>query len=162
MLVVLVLYLPVSLAATVRKCTIKQLVGTVKVRRGTSATWRDARPKMPLKQSDAIRTFVESEVELETSEGSIVKIGENTTVELKTLKGNTKDQQTAVKIMNGAIIANVKKLVSTGSSFEFETPTATAAIRGTVVGLEVNKEQTRVKVYEGRVVVTPQGSKKQC
>ena len=144
---------------TTRKCSIRQLVGTVKVRRGTSVKWIDARPKMPLKETDAIRTFVESEVELETSEGSTVKIGENTTIELKTLKGNASDQQTSVKIMNGAIIANVKKLVSTGSSFEFETPTATAAIRGTIVGLEVSREQTRVKVYEGRVLVTPQGSK---
>jgi hypothetical protein len=148
-----------SSAAAPRKCTVKQLVGTVKVRRGESTTWSDARPKMPLKQSDAIRTFVESEVELETSEGSTIKIGENSTVELKTLQGTAADQSTAVKILNGAVLANVKKLVSTGSTFEFETPTATAAIRGTIVGLEVNKEQTRVKVYEGRVLVTPQGSK---
>ena len=144
---------------TSRKCSIKQLVGTVKVRRGTSVKWNDARPKMPLRETDAIRTFVESEVELETGEGSTIKIGENTAVELKTLNGNVNEQHTSLNIMNGAIIANVKKLVSTGSSFEFETPTATAAIRGTVVGLEVNREQTRVKVYEGRVLVTPQGSK---
>lgn len=147
-----------SFAASSRKCTIKLLVGTVKIRRGTSTIWRDARPKMPLKQTDAIRTFVESEAEIETSEGSIIKIGENTTMELKTLQGAAEVQKTSVKIMNGAVLANVKKLVSTGSSFEFETPTATAAIRGTVVGLEVNKERTRVKVYEGKVLVTPRGS----
>ena len=142
-----------------RKCTIKQLVGSVKIRRGQSAVWTDARPQMPLKESDAVRTFVESEAELETSEGSIIKIGENSTVELKTLQGNARKENTSLNIMNGAVLANVKKLVSTGSSFEFETPTATAAIRGTVVGLEVNREQTRVKVYEGRVMVTPRGAK---
>jgi hypothetical protein len=158
-LLLLVMTTVPAAAESPRKCTIKQLVGTVKIRRGTSVKWSDARPKMPLKETDAIRTFVESEVELETTEGSTIKVGENTTVELTTLKGTAKEQNTSLKIMNGAIIANVKKLVSTGSSFEFETPTATAAIRGTVVGFEVNREQTRVKVYEGRVLVTPQGSK---
>ncbi len=159
--VLLLLFMATAPAApqSSRKCTIKQLVGTVKIRRGASVKWTAARPKMPLKETDAIRTFVESEAELETTEGSTIKVGENSTLELKTLKGKGSEQNTSLKIMNGAIVANVKKLVTTGSSFEFETPTATAAIRGTVVGLEVNREQTRVKVYEGRVLVTPQGSK---
>jgi hypothetical protein len=144
---------------TSRKCTIKQFVGSVKVRRGTSAVWIDARPKMPVKETDALRTFMESEAELETGEGTILKVGENTTIELNTLKGTSSQQNTSVKIMNGALLANVKKLTSPASTFEFETPTATAAIRGTVVGLEVSKEQTNVKVYEGKVFVAPQGSK---
>ncbi|MBN1576661.1 MAG: FecR domain-containing protein [Chitinispirillaceae bacterium] len=141
-----------------RKCSIRQLVGTVKIRRGTTAVWNNARLKMALKETDAIRTFIESEAELEISDGSLIKIGENTTIELSSLKGTAEHQNTSMKIMNGAILANVKKLVSPASSFEFETPTATAAIRGTTVGLEVSKEQTTVKVYEGKVLVTPHGS----
>lgn len=143
-----------------RRCSIKQLVGSVKIRRGASTTWSDARPNMPLKESDALRTFMESEAELVTSEGSIVKVGENTTIELSQFYGDAEKQSTNVKILNGAVLANVKKLVSTNSSFEFETPTATAAIRGTVVGFEVSKEITKVKVYEGKVWVVPQGAKK--
>lgn len=156
----LIAHMSIYGAVAERKCTVKESVGTVKIRRGTSTVWNDVKPKMPVKESDALRTFVESEVELETSEGTSIKIGENTTVELKQLYGDSSKQNTSVKILNGAVIANVKKLVSTNSSFDFETPTATAAIRGTIVGFEVTKEQTRVKVYEGKVWVVPQGAKK--
>ncbi|MBN1308531.1 MAG: FecR domain-containing protein [Chitinispirillaceae bacterium] len=141
-----------------RKCTIRQLVGTVKIRRGTAAVWNSARPKMSLKETDAIRTFIESEAELEINDGSLIKIGENTTVELSALKGTAAQHNTSIKILNGAIIANVKKIVSPVSTFEFETPTATAAIRGTTVGFEVSRDRTTVKVYEGKVLVTPKGS----
>jgi hypothetical protein len=149
-----------SFGSAERKCTIKQFVGTVKIRRGASTTWNDARPKMPLKEADALRTFIESEAELETNEGTVIKVGENTTIELSKLYGDSEQQNTSVKILNGAVLANVKKLLSTTSSFDFQTPTATAAIRGTIVGFEVSKEQTKVKVYEGKVFVIPLGSQK--
>ncbi len=113
---------------------------------------------MTLKENDAIRTLIESETELETSEGTIIKIGENTTVELSALKGNGAVQNTKLKILNGSILANVKKLVNTKSTFSFETPTATAAIRGTVVNFDVGSSKTVIKVFEGKVWVTPQGS----
>jgi len=154
------MYVEPAVSAESRRCSIKQIVGSVKIRRGTSTTWSDARPKTPLKESDAVRTFMESEAELETSEGTIIKVGENTTIELAKLYGDADKQATSVKILNGAVLANVKKLVSTSSTFDFETPTATAAIRGTVVGFEVSKEMTKVKVYEGKVWVAPQGAKK--
>jgi len=141
-----------------REAYIKSMIGTVSVRKGQSPTWKEGRPTMVLKEKDAIRTFVESQAEVMTSEGSVLKLDENTTMEMSTLKdfgGNV--QATKVKILNGSILANVKKLVNTGSSFEFETPTAVASIRGTTVGLDVTGDQTLVKVYEGVVVVKPKG-----
>ncbi len=143
-----------------RKCTIRQLIGTVKIRRGISADWTDAKLKTVLKESDAIRTFIESEAELEIDDGSVLKVSENTTLEIGMLRGKKDRNNTSVKIMNGEVLANIKKLVSPASSFEFETPTATAAIRGTIIGLVVGSDQTTVKVYEGKVLVTPAGSKK--
>jgi hypothetical protein len=115
---------------------------------------------MPVKERDAVRTFIESELELETSEGTILKLGENATLELDKLTSKDNVDNTKVKILNGNIVANVKKLVNTNSKFEFETPTATAAIRGTVVGFDVGKEKTTIKVFEGVVLVTPNGTKR--
>jgi hypothetical protein len=107
-----------------------------------------------------LRTYIESELEIETSEGTIIKLGENSTLEIDKFNAKEQTENTRIKILNGNIIANVKKLVNIDSKFEFETPTATAAIRGTVVGFEVNKEKTVVKVFEGIVVVTPNGARK--
>lgn len=41
----------------------------------------------------------------------------------------------------------------------FETPTAVASIRGTVVGFTVTGDRTQIKVYEGHVLVVPAGAK---
>lgn len=160
MLIVWIVFSAVTVSAqSGRTCTIKQLIGTVEVRRGSATVWNSARVKMGLREGDAVRTFIESEVELQTGEGTLVKVKENSTMELGSLKGDEANQNTSVKILNGSILANVKKLVTPGSSFEFETPTATAAIRGTILGIEVDKNETRVKVFEGKVAVRPQGAK---
>ena len=142
-----------------RQATIQSIIGSVKVRKGNAASWKDARPKMPIAEKDAIRTFVESQVEIITSEGSVIKLDENTTLEMSSYKEFPNGSRTTkVSIFTGTVLSNVKKLVNTGSKFEFETPTATAAIRGTEVGLEVTSEKTSVKVYEGEVMVTPRGA----
>ncbi|MGD9202296.1 MAG: FecR family protein, partial [Chitinispirillia bacterium] len=144
-----------------RKCVIKSIVGDVKVRRGKSPKWVKARPNISLKESDAIRTFVESEVNIVTTEGSNLVIGENSTLELSDFSVNRGGiTKTGVKILNGNVMANVKKLVNKKSKFEFETPTAVASIRGTRVGFDVLKSKTSIKVYEGKVYVSPKGSRK--
>jgi len=151
-----------SLAQTsTRTCTIKSIVGDVKVRKGKSPKWIKARPNSVLKESDAIRTFVESEVNLVTTEGSNLVIGENSTLELSDFSMNRGGAtQTGVKILSGNVMVNVKKLVNKKSKFEFETPTAVAAIRGTRVSFDVLKSKTSIKVFEGKVYVSPKGSRK--
>jgi hypothetical protein len=149
-----------SAQPTNRSSKIKSIVGTADIRRTGTINWVKARANMPIKERDALRTYIESELEIETSEGTIIKLGENSTLEIDKFNAKEQTENTRIKILNGNIIANVKKLVNTDSKFEFETPTATAAIRGTVVGFEVNKEKTVVKVFEGIVVVTPNGARK--
>jgi ABC-type uncharacterized transport system auxiliary subunit len=142
-----------------REASIKSMIGVVKVRKNDNPNWKDARVKMPIKEKDAIRTFVESQAEIITSEGTIIRLDENTFMELSAFKqSNNSAQITKVSIFNGMILSNVKKLVNSGSKFEFETPTATASIRGTQVGFDVSSDKTLIKVYEGEVMVTPKGA----
>lgn len=142
-----------------REASIQSMIGTVKVRKGDNSNWKDARTKMLIKEKDAVRTFVESQVEIVTSEGTLIRLDENTTMELSSLKQlNNSAQVTKVSILNGTVLSNVKKLVSSSSKFEFETPTATASIRGTQVGFDVSSEKTLIKVYDGEVMVTPKGA----
>ncbi len=144
-----------------RRCRITSLVGTVKIRRGGSERWIDGRPNMPLREKDAVRTFVESQAIIETSEGSRIELAENATFEVTIFSQNVEGAQTTkTKILSGSVMTNIKKLMHKNSSFEFETPTATAAIRGTTVGFDVTGDQTSIKVYEGKVLVTPKGASK--
>ena len=142
-----------------RTCKIKTMVGDVQIERHGSNKWTSAKVGVPISESDAVRTFVESSAELETGEGTILSIGENSTIELKAFSGTTEGAgNTSVRILNGTLLANVKKLVGAGSSFDFKTPTAVASIRGTKVGFDVGTDSTGISVYEGHVLVTPNGA----
>jgi len=143
-----------------RRIVIKTMIGEVKIRRGTSATWQDARVKMAIKEQDAVRCFVESEAELETDDGSVIKIGENSTLEMTAFSGAKGGAtNTSVKILSGNVLSDIKKLTGKQSKFEFEMPTASASIRGTRVGFDVSSDQTDIRVYEGTVYVVPAGAR---
>jgi hypothetical protein len=155
---ILAIALSVTANAGEREAYLKSMIGNVKVRKGESPIWKDGRQQMVLREKDAVRTFVESQAEIMTSEGSVLKLDENTTMEMNTLKAfGGGAQSTKIKVLNGTILANVKKLVNTASSFEFETPTAVASIRGTTLGINVTGDQTSIKVYDGEVMVKPRG-----
>jgi hypothetical protein len=145
-------------------CTVMGIMGKVKVFNGrvkadraNAAAWPDARLGMTLRAKDIIATLAESEVRIETPNGSEVRLKENTEVEVATLAGGT--GITRLKVSEGSVVASVKKMTGNGA-FELETPTSLAAIRGTTVELDSKKESgTTVKTFDGTVQVTPSGSK---
>ena len=56
----------------------------------------------------------------------------------------------------------MKKITSTGAEFGVSTPTATAAIRGTIFRVDMAADSTTdVLVYEGKVAVKPADTLKQ-
>lgn len=147
-------------AETERSCRIKFMVGSVQVRKGVGQTlWQGAKLNMKLSTKDAIRTFVESRAEMEMENGSVIKLEENSTMEISNLAQDekSKSENTKMKVMSGKMWANVKKMTNSRSSFSFETPTATASIRGTELSLEVDKDGTRLKVFDGTVYIAPTG-----
>jgi hypothetical protein len=141
--------------AAEEKVKIRQLVGTVEIRMTGNASWRPARLAMVLKTGWDIRTFVESSAELEYESGTVIRLGENSVVTISALAIDpaTNSTNTGIKVPVGQVWANVKKLTSTQSRFDFETPTAVASIRGTRLGINVVKGRTSVDVYEGTVMV---------
>jgi len=142
-------------------CSVKGIMGTVKVFSGRGkadrnniATWPDARLNMALREKDVIATLAESEVRIETPNGSEVRLKENTTVEVAALAGG--DGATRLKVNDGSVVANVKKMTGANGKFELETPTSLAAIRGTTVELDSRKNAgTTVKTFDGTVQVAP-------
>ena len=134
---------------------ITHLVGTVEVRSRENASWRSARIGMTVRERWDIRAFVESEAEVTFTDGTMLKVGENSVMTLSRMKADSKtgSSQSTVKILSGTVWGNVKKLTGSRSEFDFETPTAVASIRGTRLGIEVGKRKTTVDVYEGKVFV---------
>ena len=151
--------LPLSVAgadnAQQQRATIKNIIGQVEVSSTGQAKWRPARVGMSVSMGNDVRTYVESSADLQLESGTVIKIGENTVMTVSKLLQGSGDgpANTGMKVGTGKIWANVKKLTNANSTFEVETPTAVASIRGTRLGVSVDAQGTAVDVYEGLVMV---------
>lgn len=144
------------------KARLTLVVGKVEIRIAESPVWRDAKIGMPVSERNELRTFIESETEVTFGNGTKLKIGENSVVSIAKLQSDsaTGTSKSAIKVQTGAIWANVKKITDGKSEFDFETPTAVASIRGTRLGIMVDKKNTLLDVYEGLVSVKKRGEKR--
>jgi hypothetical protein len=136
-----------------------------------SYDWSDLRQNMVVGEKCEIRTGPESEVRLETGDGTVLVVGENTVVEVAILQAVTKrpktkgaESETSVsakfKILYGSIVGNVKKVMRENPDVKFETPTATAAIRGTVIEVEAARNaNTLIRAFDGAILVASKGGK---
>jgi len=179
-----------------RVCTVAGLIGSVQVRyspnykkmrrepavaKGMAASivsgsiteeWSDLRQGMAVGEKCEIKTGPESEVRLETADGTILRVEENSLVEVAILQAVTKKAkskdpapETTVnakfKLFYGSLVSNVKKIMRENPNVKFETPTATAAIRGTVIEVEVGRNtNTLIRAFDGTIHVSPIGSKR--
>lgn len=150
-------------AVAERTVTIKQVIGSVETHASNTAVWQQARIGMRLKAGWDIRTLLEASAELEHENGTRIKLGENSVVTIASLFTDVTAAatRTVLKIPIGQVWGNIKKLANTKSTYEIETPTAVASIRGTRLGISVEKGRTSVDVYEGEVLVLNKGSGKE-
>jgi hypothetical protein len=108
---------------------------------------------MALLGTDQIKTGPESSAEVKRLiDGLTVKIKENTQFEILSISG---EFESHVKVHEGTIICNAKKLVS--KTMTFSTPTATAAIRGTMFSLGYTSGISELKVFKGVVEFSAMG-----
>jgi hypothetical protein len=126
--------------------------GTVQVMKMGSTDWKNARPGMPLEVGDQIFTQGESFAEIRYVIGTVLRMDEKTKITLESSSEKTVKSKSAI----GTVWINMRKLVSTGKEFQVSTPTAVAAIRGTVFDMSYTPDSASyVAVFEGKVAVGP-------
>lgn len=131
--------------------------GNVSVLKKGAADWRDAKPGTPLEVGDQIYTREESFAEIRYSIGTVLRMDEKTKVTIE----ESSEKTVRTKSGLGSVWVNMRKLISTGKQFEVATPTAVAAIRGTVFDFSYTPDSaTYVNVFEGKVAVGPTDSLK--
>lgn len=134
---------------------IKRIEGKISIMREGADKWREARVNTVLKKGDQLYTREESFAEIVYTTGAVLRMDENTKIVIDEI--TEKGHKTSTPV--GNIWVNMKKLLSKKSEFELRSPTATAAIRGTVFQMTTDKDTTTdVSVYKGKVAVGP-GSK---
>ena len=131
---------------------ITRIEGKASVLKKGGVDWRDAKPLMLLEAGDQLYTREESFAEIRYAIGTVLRMDEKTKITLETSSEKTLKTRSAV----GDVWINMKKLLSRGNEFDVSTPTAVAAIRGTVFRMKGNPDSSsEVDVYNGRVAVGP-------
>ncbi len=130
---------------------VQGVVGEVTFQKQDKSNWQPVRVGVKLKESDKLRTGVESQATLLFENGSVVTISENSIIALEKLDSKGEDSQTRLGVKTGKVLFNVRKLASGRSSFEFQAKSATAAIRGTDGEFRVNGFRTFASLNTGRL-----------
>lgn len=129
---------------------VRYILGEVTVQKKAKSNWNPLRVGLKVRENDVIRTLVESEAGIALSDGSLITIEENTTIQFETA---VKNQSKTVNIQSGRVFFDVQKQKE-GSQFQFKTGTATAAIRGTNGFVESGSDGIIVSLESGKMIVT--------
>lgn len=133
--------------------TIFELQGTAQMLKVGSTSWVNATVNTVLKPGDQIKTSPESCCIILLWDGSVVKLGENTHLLLKSLSGDESKNSSKFKLFLGKIWSQVNKVADKKTEFEVEAPHALAAVRGTVFDVTSDGNDTDLSVFEGTVNV---------
>ncbi|MFC5530318.1 cadherin-like beta sandwich domain-containing protein [Cohnella yongneupensis] len=149
-------------AATSRVAVIKELKGTVKVKKSGGSKEFTAFAKMSLNEGDVLAIGTGGSAVLQfangTSEDDRMTVSSDTTLtfsKLSSKKGTT----TKVSMWKGSAWVDVKSITSADDKFTLETPTAVMGVRGTHLLVSVNPDTgaTRLMVAAGVVTTTATG-----
>jgi hypothetical protein len=127
--------------------------GNVDVQRAAELNWKPASEKMRLESGDRIRTFSNSRAEVTFDEGNTLHIKPDSLIVIGDLTENvrTKVRKSSVRLLVSSIEADIKKSVVRGSQFRLEMPTAVAEVEKARFSVDVGEEESRVRVFEGKV-----------
>jgi hypothetical protein len=125
-----------------------------------TTSWIKAEVGVTLEPDDTLRTGDNSIAVITFFEGSVVVLEPGTQVSVAKLNIVTETGSTHIGLVQeiGRTVSRVKKLADTASTFEIQTPTCVAAVRGTIMLVDVQEDgTTAVGNSEGQVVVTALG-----
>jgi hypothetical protein len=124
-------------------------VGTVEC--NADGTWKKAVPAMPLYSGNIVRTQERSFAIIKFLESSILRVQENSEVEIRGTKTVDKEFSKNVHVRTGTVGFNVKKRPN--EKFEFSTPTSVASIRGTEGALIADADSSDLLTLSSGTVV---------
>lgn len=131
--------------------------GDVLIQPSESGKWHKPVLGMAVRAKDQIKTGSDSWVNIAFANGSLLRIAQNSVVEISMLSYNVKKKvmKSEAKIpVLGKVISSFRKLKKNDSSFDVYTPTAVAGVRGTELMVDVpDSETTTVVVFEGKLIV---------
>jgi hypothetical protein len=128
--------------------------GEIELKHKDDAKWHAVNLEMDVLAGDVIKTKAESRLEIKLIDDSILRIGENTELEITEALIENRTKKINSTLKRGRIWANVTKLKGKNGEFQIKAPTAVCAVRGTIYRMDADTATT-VLVYDGSIHVGP-------
>jgi hypothetical protein len=130
--------------------------GDVLMQPAGAARWFKPMIGMAVNARDTLKTGKNSYVNIAFANGSLLKISQNSIVEISMLSYDVKKQivkgEAKIPVL-GKLLASFRKLKKENNSFDIYSPTAVAGIRGTELMVDVKEDMTTVAVFQGKLIV---------
>jgi hypothetical protein len=137
---------------------VRSVTGQVQLISGNDGSKRPLSGDMLVRVGDEILSH-SGTATVELADGSVVRISPNSRLAFNRLTqyGKSGMVDTRLRLDRGEIETRVKPVIEGGSRFEIETPSAVAAVRGTMFTLKTSPGKTDLRVTEGVVSFGPPG-----
>jgi len=119
-----------------------------------ASEWIDPHEGLPIEPGDHIRTGVDGKVEIVSSDHALWILQPETEAVVE----HTETNAGRVDLSSGSLVGKVdsERAAGTAQLWEFNTPAAVLAVRGTEFAIDVSRrEGTRLGVFEGSVDMEP-------
>ena len=128
--------------------------GKAQYARAQESAWKEIMIKLGLYSEDQVKTGPLSSVHLQLANMTILRLQPETFIIVNKVDKNGKD--TIFTLQEGRLQAQVESMRKTGGQLAIRTPSAVAAVRGTVFELNASKKDTGLACHEGQVDVSAQ------
>lgn len=144
-----VLLLAVAGIAAARAAEIVYLEGNVQVQSAADKEWRKAEKGMTVNVGDSVRTARHSKVDiaLDAEKKNTIRLDEKTLGVLNSVTADTIDR---LDLARGRVYSNMEGIKS-GMSFEVNTPSAVAGVRGSRYMVYSERDSDEVSAYQDTV-----------
>lgn len=106
---------------------------------------------MALQSGDSVHVDGNSSLILMLDEDKLVYVEQNTDFSI-VAEGTAKDSRSRIELTKGALTCEIQNDLSSGSTYEINTPNSTMAVRGTSFRVEVTDVETIRKVIENNAI----------
>jgi VCBS repeat-containing protein len=139
--------------------TLSAVEGDVSVMEAGTDDWIEAELGMSLEEGDTIKTGDDSSAEITFSDGSTVELQPGTEVEIASLAvTDTGSTTVTLEQTIGATISRVINIIDPASSYEVETPSGAAVVRGSIMVVCVTEDGTSwIANQKGNIWTRAQG-----
>lgn len=132
--------------------------GGVEVWPADGNTWERVRDGHEISTGDRVRTLDSSAASIIFFDNSVMRLDENTEITLTELhidSENYLDQDVDVELLSGRVWSRIMNLLDLDSTYEVETSSVVATVRGTAFSMSVgDRGETEVDVTESQVALT--------